>query len=225
MKTQVSNAKTSLMKVLWDIQKKRRFISHDDMTKISKNFNISRMELEGVISFYHFYHRTHAGKYTIYLNNSIISKHEDFEEVKKAFEDELDIKTGHVTEDLMFGLFETSCIGLSDQETSALINFNAFTNLTPKKVKKIIEHLKKGKAIDDISNYPKDNIRYTPKEDKTIFFKPFERGSAIKKLSNKFPQDVVEIVKEARLSGRGGAFFPTGMKWQFCRATIRICGY
>ncbi len=121
------------------------------MTKISQEFNISRMELEGVISFYHFYHRKHAGKYTIYLNNSIISKHKDYDLVKKAFEKELGIEFGMVTENKMFGLFETPCIGLSDQETSALINFNAFTNLTPIKVKKIITKLKQGDSIESIS--------------------------------------------------------------------------
>ena len=140
--------KTLLMNVLWDIQKKRRYISRDDMTKIAHEFNISRMELEGVISFYHFYHRKHAGKYTVYLNNSIISKHKDYDLVKKAFENELGVSFGNVTDDQMFGLFETPCIGLSDQETSALINFNAFTDLTPIKVKKIITKLSKGSRFN-----------------------------------------------------------------------------
>ena len=111
--------KTSLMSVLWDIQRKRRFISRDDMTKIAHEFDISKMELEGVISFYHFYHRAHSGKYTIYLNNSIISKHKGYASVKKALETEVGVSFGNVSEDKMFGLFETPCIGLSDQETSA----------------------------------------------------------------------------------------------------------
>ena len=42
--------KSSLMGILWDIQKKRRFISSDDMTKIAKEFKISRTELEGIIT-------------------------------------------------------------------------------------------------------------------------------------------------------------------------------
>ena len=115
--------KTSLINVLWDIQRKRRYISKDDISKISKAFNISRIEVEGVISFYHFFHFKDAGKYTIYLNNAIVSKYKDFEAVKLAFEEELGIKTGYVTKDALFGLFETSCIGLSDQEPAALIDF------------------------------------------------------------------------------------------------------
>ena len=32
------------------------------------------------------------------------------------------------------------------------------------------------------------------------------------------PEEVIETVTAADLKGRGGAFFPTGMKWKFVRA-------
>ena len=209
--------RTSLMDVLWDIQKKRRYISHDDKTKIAKEFNISRMELEGVISFYHFIHLKNSGKYTIYLNCSTISKLHHYQAVKEAFEEELGIKIGNVTKDNLFGFFKTSCLGLSDQESSAIINFNAFTNLTPQKARTIVSKLRQGHSVESLSNYPKDNIQYKPKEDKTVFFKPYEQGIALKKLKGFKPDDVIELVKNSKLSGRGGAFFPTGIKWQFCK--------
>lgn len=212
--------KSSLMDILWDIQKKRRFIASDDMTKIANEFNISKTELEGIITFYHFYHRSHAGNYTIYLNNGIISKQRNYTVVKKAFEKELGISVGETTDDKLFGLFETSCIGLSDQETSALINFQAFTDLTPLKVKNIIGQLKKGANPKSLSSMPKNNIQYTPTADKTIFFKPYTPGAALKKLKKLKPVQLIDLVKKSKLSGRGGAFFPTGMKWEFCKNNI-----
>ena len=36
-------------------------------------------------------------------------------------------------------------------------------------------------------------------------------------LSDMTPEEVSELVKESGLSGRGGAFFPTGLKWEFVR--------
>jgi len=209
--------KSSLMDILWDIQKKRRYIAPDDITKIAHEFLISRTELEGIISFYHFYHRSHAGNYTIYLNNSIISKHGNYLAVKRTFEKELGISFGETTDDKMFGLFETSCIGLSDQETSALINFQAFTNLTPNKVKKIIAQLRLGELPIKLSSIPNDNIRYTPAKNKTVFFKSYVPGLGLKKLKKLSPDQLIDLVKKSKLSGRGGAFFPTGMKWEFCK--------
>ncbi len=212
--------KSSLMNVLWDIQNKRRYISQDDKTKIAKEFNISKIELEGVTSFYHFFHDTHAGKFTIYLNCSTISKLHDYKAVKQAFEEELGIEIGNVTKDRLFGFFKTSCIGLSDQETSALINFQPFTNLTPKKVKSIISKLRQGHSVESLSNYPNDNIRYTPELDKTVFFKSYTPGIALEKLKHFTPDNIIETVTQSKLSGRGGAFFPTGIKWQFCKNNV-----
>jgi len=212
------SSRASLMDVLWDLQKKRRFISHDDMTKISKEYNISKIELEGVVSFYHFFHRSNAGKYTIYLNCSTISKLYNYQAVKEAFEDELGIKIGNVTNDNLFGFFKTSCIGLSDQESSALINFYPFTNLTPAKVKTIVSKIRAGHSLESLSDFPKDNIQYRPKEDKkTVFFKDYKKGEALKKLSTLKPDEVIGLITASKLSGRGGAFFPTGMKWKLCK--------
>ena len=209
--------RSSLMPVLWDIQRKRRFISEDDITKIAKEFRMSRIELEGVISFYHFFHTKHSGMFTVYLNTSIVSQHKNFGPVKKAFEKALGIEFGQVTADRKFGLFETSCIGLSDQETSALINFYPFTNLTPRKVKDVIRKLKAGETPASLADLTEDNIEYTPAKNQVVFFKEYKPGLALKKALCQEPEKIIEEVTKSKLSGRGGAFFPTGLKWSICR--------
>ncbi len=203
------------MAVIWEIQRKKRFVSHDDITKIAKLFNLSRMEVEGVVTFYHFFHRQHAGNFTIYLNDSIVGQHAGMKDITTVFEKELGIKTGQVTDDKMFGLFETSCIGLSDMEPACLINFKPFVNLTPEKVRYIIRALKDGAKVSEICDDPKSKIRYTP-GDRAVFFGAYQSFSALKNLEKK-PEDIVDLIKQSKLAGRGGAFFPTGLKWQFAR--------
>ena len=39
--------------------------------------------------------------------------------------------------------------------------------------------------------------------------------SALKKALSMSPEDVIEEVKASNLRGRGGAGFPTGLKWSF----------
>jgi [NiFe] hydrogenase diaphorase moiety large subunit len=50
-----------------------------------------------------------------------------------------------------------------------------------------------------------------------VIFGPFEPGTAIKKAVAQKPEDVIAEIKKAKLLGRGGAGFPTGLKWEFCR--------
>ena len=42
-------------------------------------------------------------------------------------------------------------------------------------------------------------------------------GAFVKVLDEYSPEEVIEIVKESGLRGRGGGGFPTGLKWNFCR--------
>ncbi|WP_456376014.1 NAD(P)H-dependent oxidoreductase subunit E [Lutibacter sp.] len=209
--------RSKLMAVLWSVQRKKRHISRDDITKIAKEFNLSRMEVEGVVTFYHFFHKTDCGKYTIYLNNSITSQHAGMNEIKKAFEEAIGVPINHVSYDKMFGLFETACIGLSDQEPACLINFKPFTNLTPEKVHNIVSKLKNGEKPKDICDKPKSNIRYTPSVNKTLFFKPYNIFSSLKHLKKHTPNEIIDLITKSKLAGRGGAFFPTGLKWKFAR--------
>ncbi len=44
-------------------------------------------------------------------------------------------------------------------------------------------------------------------------------------LGELLPEEIVELVKRAGLRGRGGAGFPTGMKWQFCASDPKKIKY
>jgi [NiFe] hydrogenase diaphorase moiety large subunit len=50
-----------------------------------------------------------------------------------------------------------------------------------------------------------------------VIFAPMERGAAIRQAVNMTPDGVIGEINKARLRGRGGAGFPTAMKWSFCR--------
>ncbi|MFD1292738.1 NAD(P)H-dependent oxidoreductase subunit E [Lutibacter holmesii] len=206
-----------LLTRLWEFQNKYGYIPDVAISEIAQKLRVSKIEIEGVVSFYHFFHRQATGKYIIYLNNSIISEFKGFHEVKAAFEKETGCTFNEYSKNSLFSLFETSCIGLSDQEPAALINFYPFTNLTPKKVVSIIKDLKNGIAVATLANNSKSKIQYTPTEEKTIFFRDYETGKAINNLKYLHNSEVLEIISKAQLNGRGGAFFPVAEKWTYCK--------
>ena len=209
--------RSGLLNCLWHFQRKNGYIADEDVEYCARRFQMSTVEVEGVLSFYHFFSRKPRGEFTVYLNKSVIAQIRGYQRIKEAFEQE----TGSVFGDRdvrdRFGLFETSCIGLSDQEPAALINFHPFTNLNSLKVREIVKALRKGARVEDICDDVVDNIRHIPPNDRAIILRPYERGEILKRIKQLGSGEAVlkEII-DSGLRGMGGAFFPTGMKWSFC---------
>lgn len=206
-----------LLDELWRIQDAHGYLPDGEIHALANKLGISMIELEGVISFYHFFKRKPSGKYTIYLNNSIVSEFSGREAVKEAFEKATDCKWGRVDETCTFGLFDTSCIGLSDQEPAALINFRPFTNLTPEKVNRIIKQLRWGTPLDELADEVTNTVQYRPAKDRTILLREFTPGAVVSKLPEMSADEILTLLGESKLSGRGGADFPVALKWKTCR--------
>ncbi|MBL7858814.1 MAG: NAD(P)H-dependent oxidoreductase subunit E [Cyclobacteriaceae bacterium] len=209
--------RSRLLAELWYHQLDQRYISNKAIHALAQTHQLAEIDVEGVATFYHFFHRQPAGKHTIYLNNSIISELRGFERIKEAFERETGAKAGTVDQTGTFGFFITPCIGLSDQEPAALIDFYPFTHLNALKVKEIIHHLRQGRKPEEICDTVQDNIRYKPIDERTLFFAPYTRGKAIGNIDALKPEGVIEQLRISQLAGRGGAFYPTWQKWEACR--------
>ena len=220
--------KTRLMDILIDTQDLFGFIHENAADQIAETLDISRVDLEQTISFYHFFSQESRGKYTIYLNNSAVAHMLGRKEVARAFEKEAGIKFGQVTDDGLIGLFDTSCIGMNDQEPAAIINGAVFTRLTPFRVKEIIRDIREGLKVEDMfkASYGDGNnsselikavVNNHIMKKGPVLSSDYVSGEAIKKIITMTPEQVIDEVKHSNIRGRGGAGFPTGLKWDFCR--------
>jgi [NiFe] hydrogenase diaphorase moiety large subunit len=221
--------KTQLVAMLRDVQEKWRCIPPEAIQLLADQLDLNPVHVEGTASFYHFFSTEHRGKYTVYLNTSATSEMAGSGEVAKAFEEQVGIGFGHTSVDQQIGLYKTSCIGMCDQEPAALINDVVFTRLTPEKVKKLVAGMKAGKPVRDLVEKTGDGNNSLPhihaevdnhiRVRGPVFFSKYEPGTALRKAMEHGSLDVIEQVKKSGLRGRGGAGFPTGQKWSFCRAT------
>ncbi len=209
--------RTGLLDALWHCQDTYGYIRDQDVADCSQALGVSAIDIEGVVSFYHFFHRHPGAKFTVYLNNSIVSQVHGFARVKEAFEKETGCRFGKPDPAGQFALYETACIGLSDQEPAALINWVPLTRLNGLKVKDVVAKLRQGAPVESLSDHPESRIRFTPEPAKTLFFREYRPGTAIRQLKQRTPDTVIDELKRSKLAGMGGAFFPTGMKWDFCR--------
>jgi [NiFe] hydrogenase diaphorase moiety large subunit len=98
-----------------------------------------------------------------------------------------------------------------------LIDFYPFVNLTETRVKTIVDQLRQGQYAKNICDTPDDNIRYQPSNGKSILLAPYTAGAAIAQLQHLTPEAVLKLIEQAGISGRGGAFYPTWLKWDACR--------
>ncbi len=137
------------------------------------------------------------------------------------------------------------CVGMCYREPLVdIITENeiiTYGNVTPQKVRKILEeHVINGKPIEEWivkKDWYENGVRktwdvdgYFAKQKKIVlensgYINPesideyIEVGGyeALKKALQMKPEEIIEIITKSGLRGRGGAGFPTGLKWKFGR--------
>ncbi len=225
-----------LMDMLIDIQDEEGYISEDVVNTLGKALKVSSVDIEETVSFYHFFRRKPGGKYNVYLNTSVVSNFRGGKKVAESFEKETGIKFGEVTPDGLIGLYYTSCIGMSDQEPAALINNQVFTRLTSFRVRELVADMRERKPVEEMIKAGYGDGQNGHPLVKSIVLNHIRRTGPVLtddnsseqlklKLKQLSPEDVISEIKTSNLRGRGGAGFPTGLKWEFCRMSSEKIKY
>ncbi|PHS25935.1 MAG: NADP oxidoreductase [Methylophaga sp.] len=221
--------KTRLMDMLWDVQKQQGYISEEAITYLADGLKMSADDVRETLTFYHFFLDKPFGKYQVYLCNTVIAKMNSYHEVREALQQETGCSFNSVDDSGTFGLGDANCIGLSDQEPAMMVDNVVFTRLTPAKVKEIISQLKQDKSPEEIANpaaiantelgYVTAMVDANLRTESIVLFKPNRDYKSILQtcLNDNIPEDIIEMVTDSNLRGRGGAGFPTGLKWRMGR--------
>ncbi|MCK5133073.1 MAG: NAD(P)H-dependent oxidoreductase subunit E [Candidatus Sabulitectum sp.] len=226
--THNANDRTRMMDIVREVQQCFGQVSGQAMDIIADAVDSHRVEVESVISFYSFLSEKPKGKFVIRLCNDVVDKMQGVDKVAQAFREELGIDFGESTPDGKFTLEWTPCIGMCDQAPAALINDKMMTRLSSDSAREIVKSLMENgdenrlthmlgdgnNANSLVNSMVTNNIR----EKGPVIFADLEAGTALHKALAMSAVEVIKDVKTARLRGRGGAGFPTGMKWEFTRA-------
>ena len=222
------NDRTRMMDIVRAVQEKSGQVSGEAMNHIAKCISCRRVEVESVVSFYAFLSKKPRGKVVIRLCNDVVDKMQGVDAVAEEFKKQLNIDFGQTTPDGKITLEYTPCIGMCDQAPAALINDEVITYLSTDKVKQIIAELKQhyepaklkhrlgdgNNAHELVHSCVHNGIR----KKGPVIFTEYKHEAGLKNALAMSPVEVINEVKTTRLRGRGGAGFPTGIKWQFTRA-------
>jgi [NiFe] hydrogenase diaphorase moiety large subunit len=219
--------RTRMMDVLLDVQKELGSLSSEAIDAIAKGLSTPRVEVESTASFYAFFAQKQQGKFTIRLCNDIIDQLKGVDRVASAMREALGIDFGQTTADGMFTLEWAPCIGMCDQAPAALINDKMVTNLSSDTAREIVRTLKETGDLGRLklslgsgnNSHPlvRSVVNNNLHQKGAVIFEPKEPSAGLEKALAMSPNEVIRSIKTSRLRGRGGAGFPTGMKWEFAR--------
>jgi [NiFe] hydrogenase diaphorase moiety large subunit len=221
----VGNDRHRMLDILREVQDRYRCIAPATMDMIAKETGLTRIEVEGVASFYSFLSLSPKGRITIRLCDDIVDRYAGLEEVVSAFEEVLGIGIGETSADGAFSLEYTPCIGMCDQAPAAMVNDIVLTKLTPDSARSAAETLKAGTAPEslvserftDLTPHERavhmvdNNIRHAGE----VLLGPVPQDAGLDKAAMMTPSQIVTAIEDSGLRGCGGAGFTTGRKWRF----------
>lgn len=170
-------------------------------------------QVEAVIDFYSFFHRTPRGRFDILFSNCTSCG--DLALMQQLCE-LLGVQPGVTRADGMVSIDQTSCVGMCDQGAAALINGRTLTRLTAAQLPHLAKLVNTATRLDA---WPadwfavQDNIRHAG----LLLNDALSSGDGLRAAVQAGADQLLAEIKQASLRGRGGAGFPTAMKWQFCR--------
>jgi [NiFe] hydrogenase diaphorase moiety large subunit len=219
--------RSRMMDIVRGVQETFQCVPSEAMDLIAKETGATRLEVQSVVTFYAFLSEQPKGSVVIRLCDDVVDEMKGGHKVAMALSEELGISFGQTTPDGRITLEHTPCIGMSDQAPAAMVNQVVVTQLDGEKARELAQALKSGATPQSLvttmgdGNNGHDLVRAMVnnhiREKGPVIFAGFEPGAALRKAVAMSPVEVIRDVKTSRLRGRGGAGFPTGMKWEFTR--------
>lgn len=118
------------------------YLSDEAVEEGALLLGMTPLELEELATFYDFIYREPVGKFVIHVCDGVVCWMNGYDSVLDYLSKKLGIKPGETTEDRLFSILPTACIGYCDLSPAMLINGRAYGPLTPEKIDDILNKLR-----------------------------------------------------------------------------------
>ncbi len=195
-----------LLRQLMEQQHELGYLSDENLREISRNQKIPLYRLEELVSFYPAFRREAPKQFTIDVCRDACCQMAEHSASRQALLDTLN------QQNVDFELREVSCLGRCDAAPAVVVNDAPIAPST----------LNNFDATTTLGNYGShgevaDAIPPTRNWKSDLYESIDERYRVVKELvssENDLSQTCIELLKGTNLTGRGGAGFPTGLKWE-----------
>jgi len=221
--------RSALIPMLMYAQDEFGYISDELIAEIARRLELRTVQVEETLEYYSMLHRKPMGKYHVQVCTNVACMLRGGNELLDRAKKRLEIGHKEVTKDGVFSLEEVECIGACTGAPAMQINYDFYENLTPLTFDRLIQELDYGRKAEPVpvisgalhERQPGEipviskrwGIENSPKID--VFLQHGGYQALEKTLKQMTPESIIDEMKKSNLRGRGGAGFPTGMKWSF----------
>ncbi|NLC89404.1 MAG: NAD(P)H-dependent oxidoreductase subunit E [Clostridiaceae bacterium] len=141
--------KGALMPILQDAQMTFGYLPRPILEWTAKELNTPIAELYGVATFYSQFSFEPLGKYNISVCQGTACYVKGAEKLQSDFCEALGIEAGATSEDGLFSLVETRCVGECSKAPVVSVNGEMHPHFTKKQIKPLLKKLRSAEVSDD----------------------------------------------------------------------------
>ena len=129
----------ALLPILHALQDEFGYVDEAAVPLIADTLNVSKAEVQGVISFYHDFLRLPPGRHVLRLCRAEACQSMGCDKTISHVEDSLGVKLGETTPDGAFTLRDVFCLGLCAHSPAAMLDGEPHGRVTPQIADMLIE--------------------------------------------------------------------------------------
>ncbi|HKV27556.1 MAG TPA: NADH-quinone oxidoreductase subunit NuoE, partial [Candidatus Acidoferrales bacterium] len=221
--------RSALIPMMMYAQDEFGHLSDEVLDEIARRLGLNMTEVTETLAYYSMLHRKPVGKNHVQVCTNVSCQLRGGFEIMAHVEKRLGIGNRQTTPNGIFSLEEVECMGACSGAPAMQVNYDFYENLTPEKVDTILDQFAAGKrpapvpVISGSLHEPAPaevrviSQRFGVRDSRTLkVYRELEGYQALEKaLKEMTPDQIIDEMKKSNLRGRGGAGFPTGMKWSF----------
>jgi NADH-quinone oxidoreductase subunit F len=203
-------------------------VSDELIAEIARRLDLNTLQVTETLEYYTMLRRKPAGRYHVQVCTNVSCKLRGGDKLWEFAQRKLEIGNHETSADGTFSLEEVECMGACTGAPAIQVNYDFYENLTPERFEGIIARLDRGERPPSVrpasgsvhprhpAEVPVISRLFGVENSHTLAVYLQNDGyKGLEKALSMTPDQVIDEVKKSNLRGRGGAGFPTGLKWSF----------
>ena len=211
-----------LLPALLLVQRVYDHIPPESAAEISKALKVPLADIFGVIEFYSMLSSQPRAEKSIRICTTPSCASQGSGDLVTEVCQHLGVDISEATVDGRYIVEEVECLGLCDHAPGVLVGSDMVGDATLEKIFSPEDHPRSEIFGDPLFLTARSGVIDPLSTTEFIMEGGFE---GLKKALGGSPADVIQVVSDSGLTGRGGAGFPTGLKWSSCADVDRYPKY